>query len=93
MKQTFEDYCREVKAEAECLTQEAEVRACADHLQAFNFGRTVQRLENAPHDFWVRLGWLLIGAAIGAALAAGFVQSLNTGQAWLGLILSNQRCL
>jgi hypothetical protein len=82
MTQTFEDYCRAVEAEAECRARDAEVRAYADHLRAFNFGRTVQRLERAPRDFWLRLGWLLIGAAIGAVLAAVVVQSFGTGLVW-----------
>jgi hypothetical protein len=85
MKQTFEDYCRAVKAEAECRAHDAEVRAYADHLQAFNFGRTVQRLEGATRHFWLRLGWLLIGTAIGAVLAAVMVQSFGTGLVWHNL--------
>jgi hypothetical protein len=82
MKQTFEDYCQEVKAEAGCRTEEAELQACAEHLQAFNFGRTVQHLQDAPPDLWLRLGWLLIGAAVGAVSAALLVQSFGTGLIW-----------
>jgi hypothetical protein len=85
MKQTFEDYRRAVTAEAECRAHDAEERAYSDHVQAFNFGRTVQRLEGATRHFWLRLVWLLIGAAIGAVLAAAVVQSFGTGLVWLSL--------
>jgi hypothetical protein len=74
VKQTFEDYCQELSGQAEQLAQEVEMRECLDHLRAFNFGRTVQRLEDAQHDFWGRVRWLLIGVAIGATFAAGFIQ-------------------
>ena len=84
MKQTS-GLLREMKAEAEYLVNAAEARACADHLQAFNLGRTVQRLDDAPNDGCAQLGWLLIGAALGAALVAGFVHSLGAGWVWSNL--------
>ncbi len=74
MKQTFEDYCQELSGKARQLAQEVEMRECLEHLRAFNFGRTVQRLEDAQHSLWVRVCWLLIGVAIGASFAAGFIQ-------------------
>ena len=84
MKQSFEDYAREVKVKAEYLAQEAEIRAYADHLQAFNFGRTVQRLADSPPETWLRLGWLLIGTVIGG-LAAVYAQFLGYGLIWHNL--------
>jgi len=83
MKQTFEQYCRQLSGEADQLAQEAELRDCLDHLEAFNFGRAVQRLDGVQHGlsaqagFWVRVRWLLVGVAIGAALAAVFAQVLQ----------------
>jgi hypothetical protein len=79
VKQTFEDYCQQLSGQAAQLAQEAEVRECFEHLSAFNFGRTVQRLEDARQDFWVRVRWLLIGAAVGAAFAAALIQVLGAG--------------
>ena len=70
MKQTFEDYCRRLKAEADSLAQEADNHARFEHLQAYHFGRSVGRTENAYHDFWLRVRWLLLGAVVGATLAA-----------------------
>jgi hypothetical protein len=51
MKQSFEDYAREVKVKAEHLAQEAEIRAYADHLQAFNFGRSVERTHHSTFGY------------------------------------------
>jgi hypothetical protein len=80
MKQTFEQYCQQLSAEAAQLSQEVEMRESIEHLGAYNSGRAVQRLEDVQHDLsaqaglWVRVRWLLIGVAIGAAFAAVFVQ-------------------
>jgi hypothetical protein len=79
VKQTFEDYCQELSGKAEQLAQEAEMRQRVEHLRAFNFGRSAQRLEDAQHDFWVRVRWLLFGVAVGAALAAAYLQMLGAG--------------
>ena len=84
MKQPFEDYAREVRVKTEHLAQEAEIRAYAEHLQAFNFGRSVERLTNAPFNIWLRLGWLLIGTIVGA-LAAVYVQSFGARLIWPNL--------
>jgi hypothetical protein len=81
MKQLFEDYAREVKVKAEYLAQEAEIRAYADHLQAFNFGRSVERITGAHLNIWLRLGWLLIGTLIGV-LATVYVQSSGARLIW-----------
>jgi hypothetical protein len=63
-----------VPTEVDAHVPRAEVHACFDHLHAFNFGRTVQRIENARDAFWVRLRWLLLGAAVGVTLAAVYLQ-------------------
>jgi len=71
MSQIFKE---NISTEADALALEADVHACSDHLQAFNFGRSVQRMENARDAFWVRVRWLLWGAAVGVALAAVYLQ-------------------
>ena len=43
------------------------MRERAEHLQAFNFGRMVQRAENVRHGAWLRVGWLQAGLAMGVA--------------------------
>jgi hypothetical protein len=74
MKQTFEDYCRQLKVEADALSRQADSHARFNHLQAFDFGRSVGRIENAYDDFWLRVRWLLLGAAVGVTLAAVYLQ-------------------
>ncbi len=65
MKQALEDYRRTVDEKAEMFAQAEERRERDDHLQAFNFGRMAQRVENTRYDAWRRVGWLLAGLAIG----------------------------
>ena len=84
MKQSFEDYAREVKIKADYLAREAEMRARADHRQSFNIGRSVERLAAAPFNVWLRLGWLLMGTIIGV-LAAVYVQSSAARLIWPNL--------
>ena len=67
MKQTFEDYCREVLARADKAAQLRDAHQCSDHLESFNFGRTVQRIQSLRRDYWMRIGCLLAGIAIGMA--------------------------
>jgi len=51
-----------------------------DHLYAFNFGRSLGRMEMARDLLWLSLRWLLFGAAVGIFLAAVYVQLfLNAG--------------
>jgi hypothetical protein len=80
MKQTFEQYSLELSGIAERLAQEAEMRARCEHLRAFNFGRSVEHLEDTRRRFWLRTRWLLLGMALGATLAAGYVQALGGGR-------------
>jgi hypothetical protein len=65
MKQTFEDYYREVQEKAERFTQAEEMCKQVDHLRAFNPGRMVQRIRNSRYDVRRRVGWLPAGLAIG----------------------------
>ena len=74
MSQTFEDYCRRLRVEAGELAPEAEEHSLINHLHAFNFGRSMGRIENACDQFWLRVRWLLLGAAVGASLAAVYLQ-------------------
>ncbi|MGD1100908.1 MAG: hypothetical protein ABSA59_02485 [Terriglobia bacterium] len=70
MSQTFEDYCRKLQTEAGALALEAAAQSRFDHLHAFAFGRSVGRIESARDAFWLRVRWLLLGAAVGVTLAA-----------------------
>jgi len=76
MSQTFEDYCRKLQREADALAREAEVHSRFDHLHAFNFGRSLGRLENSRGAMGLRVRWLLLGAAVGVTLAAVYFQIL-----------------
>jgi hypothetical protein len=75
--QAFDQYCEELRARAAQLADETEMRARVEHLRAFNFGRSIQHLEDSQHDFWMRLCWLLLGVAMGAALVAGCLHVLG----------------
>ena len=74
MSQIFDDYCQKLQADADTLALEAETNSRLDHHYAFNFGRSVGRFEQARDTFWVRLRWLLLGAAVGVAGAAIYLQ-------------------
>jgi hypothetical protein len=78
MLQTFEDYCRRLRGEADKASPETEASEHFSHLHAFNFGRSVARLEHAREAFWVRLRWLLLGTAVGVSLAAAYLQVFLT---------------
>ncbi len=72
MSQTFEDYCEKLKLEADALGQQADAYSLDDHFHAFSFGRSVERIENSRAHYWLRLRWLFIGAAVGAAIGPVF---------------------
>jgi len=74
MSQTFEDYCRKLQKEVDPTAQDADADARFDHLHAFNFGRSVGRIENACDHFWLRVRWFLLGAAVGVTLGAAWIQ-------------------
>jgi hypothetical protein len=80
MKQTFEEYSLQLSGRAERLAQETEMRDRYEHLRAFNFGRSVQRLEEGRRRLWLRTRWLLLGVVLGALLAVGYVQVLGGGR-------------
>jgi hypothetical protein len=81
MKQALEDYCCEVEEKAEKLARAEEMRERADHLQAFNLGRIVQRTENSRRDDWLRVGWLLVGLAIGVTFGRVYPDYLTSALA------------
>ena len=76
MSQMLQNYSRKLQAEVDALAQEAEAHSRFDHLNAFNFGRSVGRLENARYSFWLRVRWMLVGAAVGVTLAVVYAQIL-----------------
>jgi hypothetical protein len=80
MLQTFEDYCRRLRAEGDKASPEAEGCDRFSHLHAFNFGRSVARLEHAREVYWVRVRWLLLGTAVGVTLAAACLQIFLSGR-------------
>ena len=68
MKQALADYYRETEEKAETYVQREQRIGRVDHLQAFNLGRMVQRLEYSRRNAWLCAGWLLAGLAIGVAV-------------------------
>ncbi len=70
MSPTFEEYCRKLQIEVDALAQKAEVQSCFDHLRAFNFGHSMARIEYARDVFWLRVRWLLLGAAVSMIVTA-----------------------
>jgi hypothetical protein len=72
MKMAMQEYCHEVDKRAEQFAQAAEMSERAEYLQAFNLGRTVQRIQGAKSDGWVRVGWILAGLALGTALGRAY---------------------
>jgi len=72
MKLALPEYCREVDEKAEQFAQAAEISERAGHLQAFNFGRMAQRIQGEKSDGWLRVGWLLVGLAVGAAIGGAY---------------------
>ena len=67
---TFEEYPNRLPAQS---GEEVEARPGAEHLAAFNFGRTVQRHEDRTHTLHLRVVWLLLGVALGAILTAVYL--------------------
>ena len=81
----FDLYCMELSEKAEKLAQEDELKRRAEHLGAYNFGRSAQRLEDARRAFWLRVRWFLAGAFVGLTLALGFLQVIHADQILLNL--------
>lgn len=79
MSQTSEDYSQRLLREADALGPEGQALACCNHLHAFYFSRAVARLEHAQETFWLRVRWLLWGAAVGVTLAAVYLQIFLRG--------------
>jgi hypothetical protein len=72
MKQTLLDYCRDVDSRAAKFARAKDTHERRDHLDAYNFGRMVERMDSAKSDRWMRIGWLLAGVAIGVALGTAY---------------------
>ncbi len=67
MRQTLEEYCRDVNANAERFAREEVICQRIDHLRAFNFGRMMQRVENSRREARQRVRCLLLGLVMGVA--------------------------
>jgi hypothetical protein len=67
MKQTFEEYYRDVVAEAERFAETEEMHKREDHLRSFNLGRMAERFQHSKYAVRLRVTWLLAGLAIGIA--------------------------
>ena len=80
MAQDIAIYCQSLQAKADKITQNGEGAMRFNHLQAFNFGRSVARLEHARHAFWLRVRWLLMGAAVGVTFAALYFHVFASGR-------------
>lgn len=65
MKPSLEEYCREVDERAAQFAETETDCRRDDHLQAFNFGRMIQRTEDKQRGGWFRAGWLLTGLVLG----------------------------
>ncbi len=71
MSETFE---QNMPTQGDAPARQADAHARAAHLHAFNFGRSVGRMESAREAFWTRVRWLAWGAAAGVTLAALYLQ-------------------
>lgn len=71
---SLDEYRRELESKVDAMERQAEVEACSGHLHAFNFGRTLARIELSREQMWLRARWLLFGAAAGVAIAAILLQ-------------------
>ena len=80
MSQTFKEYCLKLQTEVDAIGQQAETDIRFDHLRAFNFGRSLERIEQVRGRLWLRVRWLLLGAALGMGLAAVYLQVFLSGR-------------
>jgi CheY-like chemotaxis protein len=71
---TLEDYCLKLETEADAIGRQAELDARSGHLHAFNFGRSLGRMELSGDQLGLRVRWLLFGAAAGVAIATILLQ-------------------
>jgi CheY-like chemotaxis protein len=70
----LDEYRRELESKVDAMERQAEIDACSGHLHAFNFGRTLARIELSREQMWLRARWLLFGAAAGVAIATILAQ-------------------
>jgi hypothetical protein len=71
---TVKGYFKSLEAQTEDPVQGLEATDGLGHLHTFNFGRSVGRIEQAHDNFFLRIRWLLLGAALGLAFAAMCLQ-------------------
>jgi hypothetical protein len=76
MRQTFEEYYREMVESAESFSQLEEMRRQEDHLRSFNLGRIAGRFQDSKPSARLRAGWLLAGLLIGIACGRFFPNHL-----------------
>lgn len=74
MSQTFENSSRKLMMEGDAFARLAGEHARADHLLAFNFGRSVGRMENTCDVSWLRVRWPFMGATVGITVAVIYLQ-------------------
>jgi hypothetical protein len=74
MSETVEESPRKLPTEVDAFAQQVQAGTHLDHLHAFNFGRSLGRIEMARDRLWLCFRWLLFGAAVGVVLAAVYLQ-------------------
>jgi len=74
MSQAVEETGCELPGEVDTIPPQMQAVLRLDHLHAFNFGRSLGRAEMARDRLWLCFRWLLYGAAVGVALATGYIQ-------------------
>ncbi len=77
MKQTFEEYYREVVENAETFAHLEEMRRQEDHLRSFNLGRIAGRFQDSKLSARLSAAWLLVGLLIGIACGRFFPDHLD----------------
>ena len=61
----------------DAMGRQAEGDARSGHLYAFNFGRSLGRMELSHEQSWLRVRWLLFGAAAGVVIATILLHVLS----------------
>jgi len=70
----FDEYRRDLESKVVAMERQVELDACSGHLHAFNFGRALAQIELSREQTWLRIRWLMLGAAAGVALVTILVQ-------------------
>ena len=74
MSETIKESRLKLPKQVAVFGQQREAGTNLDHLRAFNFGRSLGRIETARDHSWLCFQWLLFGAAVGVVLAAVYLQ-------------------